>query len=107
MIFSPIGEELLYRGVVHGSFVSKFGEGKASIFDSSAFALTHLAHFEIVYVLGIWHFLPVPALIWVLSMFAVSQLFFQCKQFCGSIWGAVIAHSGFNFMMMYLIFYQL
>lgn len=41
MIFSPIGEELLYRGVVHGSFVSKFGENRASIFDSLAFALTH------------------------------------------------------------------
>lgn len=105
MIFSPIGEELLYRGVVHGSFVARFGETKASVFDSLAFALTHIAHFGIIYISGIWQFLLVPAFVWVISMFAVSQLFFRCKLFCSSIWGAVIAHSGFNFAMMYLIFY--
>lgn len=107
MIFSPIGEELLYRGVVHGSFVSKFGENRASIFDSLAFALTHVAHFGIIYASGIWLFLPIPATLWVVAMFAVSQLFFRCKQLCDSIWGAVVAHSGFNFAMMYLIFFQL
>lgn len=107
MIFSPIGEEFLYRGIIHGSFVSKFGETKASIFDSLAFALTHIAHFGIVYMSGIWHFLPVPTILWVLSMFVTSQVFFRCKLYCNSIWGAVAAHSGFNFVMMYAIFYLL
>jgi membrane protease YdiL (CAAX protease family) len=54
--FSPIGEELFYRGIVHGSVAGRFGEQKASIFDSLAFALTHLAHFGIVYISGGWHF---------------------------------------------------
>lgn len=107
MIFSPIGEEFLYRGVIHGSFVEKFGETKASMFDSLAFAITHLAHFGIIYSLGAWSFLPMPALLWVVSMFAVSQLFFRCKVMCDSIYGAVVAHSGFNFAMMYFIFYHL
>lgn len=107
MLFSPIGEEFLYRGVVHGSFVGRFGELRASYLDGLAFALTHLAHFGIIYNLGGWHFLPVPALLWVLSMFAVSQVFFRCKLMCDSIWGAVFSHSGFNFVMMYLIFYWL
>ena len=52
MTFSPIGEELFYRGIVHGSFTGRFGEQKASFFDSLTFAITHLAHFGIVYVLG-------------------------------------------------------
>lgn len=107
MIFSPIGEEFLYRGVIHGSFVQRFGESKASVLDSLAFAVTHVAHFGIVYVSGIWQFLPFPAILWVLSMFVVSQIFFRCKQFCNSIWGAVFAHAGFNCFMMYFIFYQL
>ena len=107
MIFSPIGEEFLYRGIIHGSFVPKFGEMKASVFDSLAFAFTHIAHFGIIYTLGAWQFLPVPALLWVASMFLVSQVFFRCKLFCDSIWGAVAAHSGFNFVMMYGIFYLL
>lgn len=67
----------------------------------------HIAHFGIIYASGIWLFLPIPATLWVVAMFAVSQLFFRCKQLCDSIWGAVVAHSGFNFAMMYLIFFQL
>lgn len=61
MIFSPIGEEFLYRGVVHGSFVGRFGEVHASYLNGLAFALTHLAHFGIVYTVLGWTFLPVPA----------------------------------------------
>lgn len=107
MIFSPIGEEFLYRGVIHGSFVSKFGEIKASVFDSLAFAFTHLAHFGIIYIAGNWSFLPVPALLWIVGMFFVSQIFFRCKLMCDSIFGAVFSHAGFNFAMMYFTFYHL
>jgi len=107
MIFSPIGEEFLYRGVIHGSFVRQFGEFRASLFDSLAFALTHLAHFGIIYNAGSWSFLTVPSLIWMLSMFMVSQVFFRCKQMSGSIFGAVLSHAGYNFAMMYFIFYHL
>lgn len=107
MTFSPIGEELFYRGVVHGSFVSQFGEHKASVFDSLAFALTHLAHFGIVFVDGKWSFLLLPALFWVVGMFIASQLFFLCKQKSGSLLGAVISHAGYNVGMMYVIFYHI
>ena len=107
MIFSPIGEEFFYRGVVHGSFVEQFGERKASYFDSLAFAVTHLAHFGVVYNAGHWEFLFFPALLWLALMFGVSQLFFRCKVFCDSIWGAVVCHAGFNFAMTYFIIYHI
>ncbi|MDR0418953.1 MAG: CPBP family intramembrane metalloprotease, partial [Prevotellaceae bacterium] len=107
MAFSPLGEEFLYRGVIHGSFVAKFGEVKASFFDSLAFGLTHLAHFGIIYNAGIWQFFPIPSLIWVISMFLASQVFFWCKQMSSSIWGAVLSHAGYNFTMMYFIFYHI
>lgn len=107
MTFSPIGEEFLYRGVIHGSFAEKYGEQKSSLFDSLAFALTHLAHFGIVFNAGRWDFLFIPALLWVLGMFIASQIFFKCKQLTGSIWGAVICHAGYNFGMMYWIFYHI
>ncbi|MFR3852912.1 MAG: type II CAAX prenyl endopeptidase Rce1 family protein [Odoribacter splanchnicus] len=38
MFFNPIGEEFLYREVIHGSFTPKFWETAASVFDSLAFA---------------------------------------------------------------------
>ena len=105
MIFSPIGEELMYRGLIHQCFEDRFGSRRASEIDSSAFALTHLAHFGILYSATGWTFKPIPALLWVVMMFFVSRLFFYSKQKSGSIWGAVLSHAGFNLAMTYFIFY--
>jgi len=57
MVFSPIGEELFYRGVVHHCFSLKWDHRIASIIDSAAFSITHLAHFGIVFNHGHWEFL--------------------------------------------------
>ncbi|KGO94747.1 CPBP family intramembrane glutamic endopeptidase [Flavobacterium subsaxonicum] len=107
MIFSPIGEEFFFRGIVHGAFSASIGNKKASIADGLAFALTHIAHFGLVYNSYRWDFLPFATLLWVVAMFLVSLLFFIFKKQSGSIWGAVICHSGFNFGMTYSIFYLL
>lgn len=107
MIFSPIGEEFFFRGLVHSSFAKSVGNYKASIIDGSAFALTHISHFGLVYIHDEWRFLTFPTLIWVLSMFLVSFLFYRCRQKTTSIWGAVICHAAFNLGMIYCIFYAL
>lgn len=107
MIFSPIGEEFFFRGIVHGSFAASMGSQKASIIDGLAFAVTHLAHFGLVYVQGVWEFYPVAACIWVSGMFLVSLLFFRMKRATGSLLGAIICHAGFNLGMIYCIFYLL
>ena len=107
MCFSPIGEELFFRGIVHSSFSSSLGEKKATMIDSLSFALTHLAHYGIVYIYGRWEFLFIPSLLWVLGMFITSLVFIQCKKKTGSIIGAIASHAGFNLSMTYFIFYQL
>lgn len=107
MIFSPIGEELFFRGIVHASFSKSFGERKATIVDSLSFAITHLAHFGIVYIAGSWEFLLIPSILWVFAMFLTSLVFVRCKKESSSILGAIVCHAGFNFSMIYLIFYHL
>lgn len=107
MTFSPIGEELFYRGVVHQAFRERFGEKKASMIDSAAFALTHLAHFGIVYAVGGWKLLPFPALLWLTVMFFTCMVFNRVRRESGSILGAILTHAGFNFGMGFLIFYAL
>ncbi|MCD7974132.1 MAG: CPBP family intramembrane metalloprotease [Candidatus Azobacteroides sp.] len=107
MTFSPIGEEILYRGVIHGCFVGKYGENKASVIDSLVFMIVHLPHFEIIYDSGKWSFPFFPALLWMVSMFLVSRLFFRCKMYSHSIWGAVLAHSGYNGVMMYFTYFHI
>ncbi len=107
MLFSPIGEELFFRGIVYGSFEKSIGSSKASIVESAAFALTHIAHFGLVYLGGQWKLLLIPSLIWVLSMFFVSMLFLHYKKRSGSILGAIICHAAFNLGMIFCIFYIL
>ncbi|TAD87748.1 MAG: CPBP family intramembrane metalloprotease, partial [Bacteroidetes bacterium] len=107
MTFSPIGEELFFRGIVHTSFSKSIGTQKASLVDSSAFALTHISHFGLVFIHGKWDFFILPTIIWVSSMFLVSLLFFAFRKKSGSILGAMLCHSAFNLGMIYCIFYLL
>lgn len=104
MLVSPIGEELLYRGLAHEAIASRWGHRRAAVVDAGAFAITHLAHFGVVYVAGAWSFLPVPALVWVAAMFAVSLLFYAHRRLAGSVSGAIVAHAGFNLAMSGAIF---
>jgi len=105
MTFSPFGEELFYRGLVHQAFKEQVGEKRASLIDSGAFALTHLAHFGLVYSSGTWNFLILPAMIWLTAMFLTCLVFTWVKRKSGSILGAILTHAGFNFGMGCLIFY--
>lgn len=107
MIFSPIGEELFFRGIVHGTFAASLGDKKASLIDSAAFAIVHLSHFGIVYIDGRWQFLPLPSFLWIAGMFVTSLLFFAFKKQSGSLLGAIICHAAFNLGMIYCIFYLL
>ena len=107
MTFSPIGEELFFRGIVHSSFAKSIGEKKASIVEGAAFALTHISHFGLVFVNYRWDFFTLPTLIWITSMFLLSLLFFTFRKYSESILGAIICHSAFNLGMIYSIFYCL
>lgn len=105
MTFSPIGEELFYRGLVHESFTGRLGEGRAAVIDAAAFALVHLAHFGLIWRAVGWTLLPGPAVWWVCGLFVIGLVFFQARRAGGSILGAIVAHAGFNLAMTGWIFY--
>ena len=108
MTFSPIGEELLYRGVIHTTLTSRFSDRQAAIMDSGAFALTHLAHFGLVVTAsGTWQLLTGPATIWVAALFVTCLTFNAIRWKSGSILGAISMHAGFNAGMTWYIFYQI
>ncbi len=107
MTFSPIGEELFFRGIVQSSFAESTGEKRALIVDGLAFSLTHIAHFGLVFVDGSFKFYTLPAFLWTSAMFLVSLLFYYFKRKSGSLLGAIVCHAGFNLGMIYSIFYIL
>jgi membrane protease YdiL (CAAX protease family) len=105
MLFSPLGEEVLYRGIAHTGLATRLGGRGASLVDAGAFAVVHLAHFGIVYLAGAWAFLPGPAAYWLLAMFGVSLLFTAFRILSRSLGGAIVAHAGFNLAMTACIFF--
>ncbi|UOQ71733.1 CPBP family intramembrane glutamic endopeptidase [Hymenobacter cellulosilyticus] len=107
MLFSPIGEELFYRGLVHECFRASMGNARATLLDSAAFAGVHLAHFGLVYSGSSWHFLPGPSLLWVAALFVSCLLFSLGRAKSGSVLGAIVAHALFNVTMSYFIFYHI
>ena len=107
MTFSPIGEELFFRGIVNKCFRNSVGEVWAIVIDSLSFAITHIAHFGIVYKNGTWDFYSIPTLIWVFNLFLLCILFSIMKKKTNSLLGAILCHAGFNLGMIYCIFYLL
>lgn len=106
MIFSPIGEEFFFRGMLHEAFAEKWGERKATLADASFFGLTHVAHHGLLFGASGIKILP-SSIPWVLLMMMVSVLFSFMRKKSGSIWGAVGCHAGFNLGMMGSIVYLL
>lgn len=106
MTFSPIGEELLYRGGAQECLRRRLGMTRAALVDAAAFAVVHLAHFGVVYTaVGGWAFLPAPASLWVATMFASALVFHAFRVLTGSILGAIASHAGFNLAMTFVIFF--
>ena len=107
MGFSPIGEEVFYRGLIHECFARSVGDQKATLVDSAAFALVHVAHFGLVYSGNGWRLLAGPSVLWVVGLFVTCLFFSAARAASGSIAGAVVAHALFNLTMNYFIFYHI
>lgn len=106
MIFSPIGEEFFFRGMIHDSFAAEHGELKASFIDATFFGVTHVAHHGLYYSATGLAF-HASSILWVILMMAVSLLLSFMRKKSGSVWGAVVCHAGFNLGMMFSIVYLL
>ena len=107
MLFSPIGEEFFYRGIVHECFATKWGDKISSYVDSLSFSITHLSHFGIIYTLGEWNFLFLPSMLWMFFLFFSCLFFSYARKKSDSILGAILAHAGFNLAMIYFIFFYI
>jgi membrane protease YdiL (CAAX protease family) len=99
MIFSPIGEELFFRGMIHETIREKTGEKIATLVNSFAFALVHIFHYGFVLDGTKLQYLVGPGIVWFLLMFTLSVLFTVCRKKSGSIFPAILAHSSFNLVM--------
>ncbi|HLG40419.1 MAG TPA: type II CAAX endopeptidase family protein [Chitinophagaceae bacterium] len=106
LIFSPIGEEIFFRGFLQEALASKFSYNNAMVIDSLFFAMIHLFHHGFVKdAAGVIHFYPLSGFIWMSLMFLTAIAFALLKKKSGSVYPAIISHAVFNLVMNVCIFY--
>lgn len=104
MIVSPIGEEILFRGLIQQAFTRRWNVLVATVVNGLAFGLIHL------HVHGLWqdaagfHLRLVSGALMVLCMAGVSAVFTFCRLRTGSLYAAMVAHSACNLAMIGAIF---
>ena len=90
MLFSPLGEEFLFRGFLLTALKPRLGPMGSNGIQSAAFALAHLAHF------GLVPLQPRLLLVFLPSMFAAGWAFGWLRIRSHSLWTSVVAHMAYN-----------
>lgn len=93
LIFSPIGEELFFRGLLQTAVGNRLGLQTGLLVQAVAFALAHLAHY------GLQPWQPSLLVFWLPGMFATAWLFGWLRLKSGSLFPVMLAHAAFNLGM--------
>lgn len=104
MIFSPIGEEIFFRGLLQRALEDRFSERTSTWIESVAFGLVHLCHHGLVVGAAGFTLLPRSAPTWFALMVLSALLFAWLRKRSGSLYPAMAAHVAFNFTMGCCIF---
>lgn len=104
IIFSPIGEEIFYRGVLQKTLEQKLSVSTSTIIECGLFAVIHLVHHGIIKTATGLGFLPLSGMLWMVQMFFVAWMFSWLRAKTRSIYMAILSHMVFNLVMNMTIF---
>lgn len=106
IFLNPIGEEILFRGIIQQSFARRFGGVLATAVNSLLFGLIYL------YLHGLWrdasgfHLRLGSAAAAVFLMACAGAVFTLCRTLSGSLWPATAAHAAFNLTVLAAAIHQ-
>ncbi|MES3022296.1 MAG: CPBP family intramembrane glutamic endopeptidase [Pseudomonadota bacterium] len=106
-IFSPIGEEIFFRGFLQRAFAQRWGARAGGWLEAGVFGLVHLVHHGLVANAAGLRPGIVSAALWVLLMVLTARLFGEIRRRGDSVLPAIAAHAAFNFTMSMAIFQAL
>lgn len=104
LIFSPIGEEIFFRGVLQDALEERFSAQTSTWIESLLFGFVHLCHHGIVIAATGVSFLFWSAPIWFVLMVMVALMFAHLRKRSQSLYPAIVSHMAFNFVMCTVIF---
>ncbi|HSI47583.1 MAG TPA: type II CAAX endopeptidase family protein [Ideonella sp.] len=104
VLFSPIGEELFFRGLLQRALEQRFSPARSTLIEAGLFGLVHLCHHGLVLSASGLQLQPASATLWVLLMFATALLFAWLRRASDSLLPAIASHAAFNVTMNVFIF---
>jgi membrane protease YdiL (CAAX protease family) len=104
LVFSPVGEEIFFRGVLQETLEQKLDARMATAAECALFAVVHLCHHGVVRTAAGLEWMPLSAALWMLLMFCTAWLFATLRRRSGSLYPAIAAHMAFNGTMNGVIF---
>jgi len=100
ILFAPIGDEILFRGLIHQAFERRWNRIAATAVNCTAYGFTYL-YFHAIWMDGSGiHFRLISGLLSVVLLMGAGVVFTVCRLLCGSLWAAVAAHAAFNLTML-------
>jgi membrane protease YdiL (CAAX protease family) len=107
LLFSPIGEEIFFRGFLQQALQEKFSVTTSTLSEAGLFGVVHLCHHGLFLTAAGISIRPVSGAIWVALMFATALLFAWLRQRSRSLYPAMLCHAAFNATMNVWIFSML
>lgn len=104
LIFSPIGEEIFFRGYLQYVLERRFSARTSTVAECAAFAVIHLCHHGLYFTAAGLSIRPLSGAIWMVLMFGAAMLFAWLRKYSGSLLPAIVAHAVFNLVMNITIF---
>lgn len=105
LIFSPVGEEIFFRGVMQSVLAETWNYKISVVVNSVLFGVLHLFHHGIIAAQEGIQWLPVSGFIWSFLIMGTGVLFAFVRRKTDAVWGATVAHMAFNLCMNFTIFY--
>ncbi len=104
LLFSPIGEELFFRGLLQRALEERFSSVKSTAMECGIFGVVHLCHHGLFWGAAGLTVLPYSGAMWVCLMFMAGFLFAWLRKHYASLYPAMISHASFNLAMNICIF---
>jgi membrane protease YdiL (CAAX protease family) len=103
-LFSPIGEELFFRGYLQRYLERSTSRERAARLQALLFAAVHLCHHGILVGAAGVTVMPLSAALWMMQMYLAALMFASLRSASGSLLPAIVAYAGFNAAMNAFIF---
>jgi hypothetical protein len=100
VILTPVGEEILFRGILQQALAQRFNRTAATLVQGVAFGIVHLQLIALSRDAEGFHFRWLAGAATVVGCILLAALFTACRMRSGSLYASMAAHAACNLTMI-------